>query len=180
VDVGQTEWMVPAQDALARRFDSYRTHLLAVGYRLTSSMADAEDAVQEAWLRLSGVDADHIEDLRAWLTTVVGRICLDKLRSAPARRERYVGQWLPEPVVTTATDPMDLVIRDTEVRMAALGCAEAAARQHASRVGAAWLRPTRRRVTPIPSSRSSSSGSWWRWPPATFPRCWPCCTRRSP
>lgn len=108
------------EDRLAQEFLSHRAHLLAVGYRLTSSVADAEDAVQEAWLRLSAGDVGRIQDLRAWLTTVVGRICLDKLRSAPARRERYVGQWLPEPVVTTAIDPMDAVVRDAEVRMAVL------------------------------------------------------------
>jgi len=97
VDVGQTEWMVPAQDALARRFDSYRTHLLAVGYRLTSSMADAEDAVQEAWLRLSGVDADHIEDLRAWLTTVVGRTAWTSYARPPPAASATWASGCPNP-----------------------------------------------------------------------------------
>jgi RNA polymerase sigma-70 factor (ECF subfamily) len=83
--------------------------------------------VQESWLRLAGLTeaarAD-VADLRAWLTTVVGRICLDRLRSATARRERYVGPWLPEPLVTDLAgdgrDPLDVVVRDDGVRMAAL------------------------------------------------------------
>lgn len=159
--------MGSAEDALAADFTAQRSHLVAVGYRLTGSMADAEDAVQEAWLRLAAREPAvraQIQDLRAWLTTVVGRICVDKLRSAPARRERYVGQWLPEPVVSSAADPLDVVVHAADLRMAllvvldtltpeqrsafvlhdafavpytdiaqALGCSEAAARQHASR-----------------------------------------------
>ncbi len=62
----------------------------------------------------------QIQDLRAWLTTVVGRICVDKLRSAPARRERYVGQRLPEPVVSRAADPLDVVVHAADLRMALL------------------------------------------------------------
>lgn len=110
--------------ALAEDFDSHRTHLLAVGYRVTGSVADAEDAVQESWLRLRGADHDSIDDLRGWLTTVVGRICLDRLKSAAVRRESYVGQWLPEPVVTawggTSVDPLDSVVRDEDARLAAM------------------------------------------------------------
>lgn len=106
-------------------FEEHRGHLLAVGYRMTGSVADAEDAVQESWLRLQGTDAGSIENLRAWLTTVVGHICLDHLRSAAVRRESYVGQWLPEPVVTpvtgtTPTDPLDAVVRDEDARLAAM------------------------------------------------------------
>ncbi|MEV0250407.1 sigma-70 family RNA polymerase sigma factor [Nocardia sp. NPDC050712] len=110
---------------LADLFESHRTHLLSVAYRLTGSVSDAEDAVQESWLRLAGVHQSEIEDLRAWLTTVVTRICLDRLRSAAARREAYVGQWLPEPVVTGLTgsrtaDPLEQVVRKQEFRMAAM------------------------------------------------------------
>ncbi|MBD0324668.1 MAG: sigma-70 family RNA polymerase sigma factor [Aldersonia sp.] len=109
---------------LALRFEEHRPHLLAVGYRLTGSVADAEDAVQESWLRLSGTDAAAVQDLRGWLTTVVGRICLDRLRSAAVRRESYVGQWLPEPVVTrpaSATpDPLDALVRGEDARLAAM------------------------------------------------------------
>ncbi|MDQ4009191.1 MAG: sigma-70 family RNA polymerase sigma factor [Actinomycetota bacterium] len=104
----------------------HRSHLLGVAYRLTGTLADAEDAVQEAWLRLARLpDADQaaIRDPRGWLTTVVGRLCLDRLRSATVQRERYVGPWLPEPLVTRLdgpVNPLDEVVRDDGVRMAAL------------------------------------------------------------
>jgi RNA polymerase sigma-70 factor (ECF subfamily) len=106
-------------------FEQHRAHLTRVAYRITGSLADAEDAVQEAWLRLAaldGADRAAIRDERAWLTTVVGRLCLDRLRSAAARRERYVGPWLPEPLVTTddRDGPLDAVVRDEGVRMAAM------------------------------------------------------------
>jgi len=115
-------------DDLAAEFATLRGQLTAVAYRLTGVRADAEDAVQEAWLRLSTLDDDKragINDLAAWLTTVVGRICLDRLRSAAVRRESYLGQWLPEPIVTPLgapprDDPLDVVIRDDDVRMAAM------------------------------------------------------------
>ncbi|WP_238412113.1 sigma-70 family RNA polymerase sigma factor [Saccharothrix deserti] len=113
-----------AEQTLASTFTGHRSHLVGVAYRLTGSVADAEDAVQEAWLRLTGLSAEAqagIRDLRGWLTTVVGRICLDRLRSAAVRRERYVGQWLPEPLITSGEDdPLDAVVRDDGVRMAAL------------------------------------------------------------
>ncbi|MEV6897516.1 sigma-70 family RNA polymerase sigma factor [Amycolatopsis sp. NPDC051372] len=117
-----------ALDDLAAEFAAHRGHLIGVAYRLTSTRSDAEDAVQEAWLRLAALDdagRAGIRDLRAWLTTVVGRICLDRLRSAPARREQYVGQWLPEPIVTpfgapVSEDPLDAAVRDDGIRMAAL------------------------------------------------------------
>ena len=119
-------WVAPGSvrtvtaDAVA--FESHRAHLLGVGYRITGSLADAEDAVQEAWLRFAAQDDDAIDEPRAWLTTVVGRLCLDRLRSAAVRRERYVGPWLPEPLVTTPgdDDPLAVVVRDEGVRMAAM------------------------------------------------------------
>jgi RNA polymerase sigma-70 factor (ECF subfamily) len=117
-----------SQDELAEAFSTHRSHLIGVAYRLTSTLSDAEDAVQEAWLRLSTLEYSQraaIRDLRAWLTTVVGHICLDRLRSAAVRRERYVGPWLPEPVVTPfggapSDDPLDTVVRDDDMRMAAM------------------------------------------------------------
>jgi RNA polymerase sigma-70 factor (ECF subfamily) len=117
-----------SDEVLARQFTEHRAHLLSVAYRLHGVLADAEDAVQEAWLRLAGLDEqarDGIRDLRAWLTTVVSRICLDRLRSAAVQRERYVGAWLPEPLVTPfgptpSGDPLEAVVRDDGVRMAAL------------------------------------------------------------
>ncbi|MEV6136002.1 sigma-70 family RNA polymerase sigma factor [Nocardia sp. NPDC051990] len=110
---------------LADLFESHRAHLLSVAYRLTGSASDAEDAVQESWLRLAGAHQSEIEDLRGWLTTVVSRICLDHLRSAAVRRETYVGQWLPEPVVTgitpsTMSDPLEAVVRKQECSLAAM------------------------------------------------------------
>ncbi|MQA61746.1 MAG: sigma-70 family RNA polymerase sigma factor [Actinophytocola sp.] len=115
-------------DQLADEFSAARGQLTAVAYKLTGTRTDAEDAVQEAWLRLAALDDDQraeIRDLAAWLTTVVGRICLDRLRSAASRRESYVGQWLPEPIVTQlgapeGTDPLDAVVLDDDVRMAAM------------------------------------------------------------
>ncbi|GLY53672.1 sigma-70 family RNA polymerase sigma factor [Lentzea sp. NBRC 102530] len=101
-------------------FGLHRTHLIGVAYRLTGSVADAEDAVQEAWPRFA--KAEGVKDARGWLTTVVSRICLDRLRSAAVRRETYVGSWLPEPLLTTGEqdDPLASVVRSDGVRMAAL------------------------------------------------------------
>ena len=84
---------------LAPEFEAVRPHLTRVAYGILGSLAEAEDVVQEAWLRLERVDTAQIEDVRAWLTTVVGRLALDALGSARRRRESYVGEWLPEPVV---------------------------------------------------------------------------------
>ena len=94
-------------DWLAQEFEEARPHLRAVAYRMLGSMTEAEDAVQEAWLRLSRADTSAVENLRGWLTTVVGRVCLDLLRSRRSRREDSVGTWLPEPVVNVdvAADP---------------------------------------------------------------------------
>src|SRR4029078_1716852 len=80
-------------------FEALRPHLLAVAYRLTGTVADAEDIVQDAWIRWDASASGSIRDLRAWLTTVVSRLSLDRLRSAAHRRESYFGEWLPEPVV---------------------------------------------------------------------------------
>lgn len=78
---------MPAQDLLARRFETHRSHLRAVAYRMLGSVSEADDAVQEAWLRLARQDTDQLGNLVGWLTTVVSRICLDMLRSRTARRE---------------------------------------------------------------------------------------------
>jgi RNA polymerase sigma-70 factor (ECF subfamily) len=102
-------------------FEQLRPHLLAVAYRLTGTVADAEDVVQDAWLRWNGSDA-AIDDLRAWLTKVVSRLSLDRLRSASRRRETYVGEWLPEPVVTgfDGNDPLSAVVAADDARFAAM------------------------------------------------------------
>jgi DNA-directed RNA polymerase specialized sigma24 family protein len=76
------------QDRLADRFEQDRTRLRAVSYRMLGSLTEADDAVQEAWLRFSSADTSHVDDLGAWLATVVARICLNVLRSRAARRDR--------------------------------------------------------------------------------------------
>lgn len=104
-----------------REFEALRPHLMSVAYRLTGTVADAEDIVQEAWLRWDRQDA-AISDMRAWLTTVVSRLGLDKLRSAAHRRETYTGHWLPEPVVTgfDGADPLATVVAHEDARFAAM------------------------------------------------------------
>jgi RNA polymerase sigma-70 factor (ECF subfamily) len=79
------------QDWLAERFEEHRPHLQAVAYRMLGSVSEAEDAMQDAWLRLARSDADAVTNLGGWLTTVVGRVCLDLLRARRSRREEYVG-----------------------------------------------------------------------------------------
>lgn len=113
-----------SRGADAHALEEHRPHLLAVGYRLTGSWADAEDAVQDAWLRWDRLGPDGrgaVRDVRAWLATTVARLCLDRVRSAPARRERYVGPWLPEPLLTTGPDDvLDAVVAAADVRMATM------------------------------------------------------------
>ena len=103
-------------------FEALRPHLMAVAYRVTGTVADAEDIVQEAWLRWDAQDRSTIADLRAWLTTVVSRLGLDRLRSAAHRREAYTGSWLPEPVVTGFgdADPLSAVVAREDARFAAM------------------------------------------------------------
>jgi RNA polymerase sigma factor (sigma-70 family) len=92
---------------LTERFEQTRPHLRAVGYRMLGSISEADDAVQEAWLRLSRADTSDVENLDGWLTTVVARLCLDKLRSRAARREEPFGVHVPDPIVSRAdgSDP---------------------------------------------------------------------------
>jgi RNA polymerase sigma factor (sigma-70 family) len=87
------------RDWLAQRFEEHRTHLRAVAYRMLGSLSEADDAVQEAWLRLNRTDADDVENLGGWLTTVVARISLNMLRSRKVRREEPLGIHVPEPIV---------------------------------------------------------------------------------
>jgi RNA polymerase sigma factor (sigma-70 family) len=88
------------QDWLAERFEANRSHLRGVAYRMLGSSAEADDAVQEAWIRLSRTETSDIDNLRAWLTTVVGRVCLNMLRSRKARRESSLETHLPDPIVS--------------------------------------------------------------------------------
>lgn len=107
-------------------FERHREHLTGVAYRMLGSLADAEDAVQETYLRFSRADSTAIREVRGWLTTTVARICLDSMGSARARRETYTGPWLPEPVVGGAgpaplgLGPEDRVTLDESVSMAML------------------------------------------------------------
>jgi RNA polymerase sigma-70 factor, ECF subfamily len=103
------------------QFEALRPQLMSVAYRLTGAVADAEDIVQDAWLRWEAYDGEVV-DLRAWLTTVVSRLGLDRLRSAAHRRETYVGEWLPEPVVTRldGDDPLSVVVAHEDARFAAM------------------------------------------------------------
>jgi RNA polymerase sigma-70 factor (ECF subfamily) len=96
---------VDERDWLAEQFEEHRPRLRTVAYRMLGSVSDSEDAVQEAWIRLNRTDEGELENLGGWLTTVVGRVCLDMLRSRRSRREDYVGSWLPEPVVTVDDSP---------------------------------------------------------------------------
>src|SRR5437868_1040887 len=82
---------------LAEQFEANRTHLQAVAYRMLGSLSEADDAVQESWLRLSRADTSGIENLGGWLTTVVARVCLDMLRSRTSRREEFLGERVAEP-----------------------------------------------------------------------------------
>jgi len=89
---------------LTKEFEHQRPHLRGVAYRMLGSITEADDAVQEAWVRLDRSDPGGNDDLRGWLTVVVGRICLDMLRSRRSRREDYAGTWLPEPIVSGPPD----------------------------------------------------------------------------
>ena len=93
VTVEQSEW-------LAKPFEEKRAHLRAVAYRMLGSLSEADDAVQEAWLRLSRSDTSDVQNLGGWLTTVVARVCLDMLRSRKSRREEPLGVHVPDPIVS--------------------------------------------------------------------------------
>jgi RNA polymerase sigma-70 factor (ECF subfamily) len=116
------------QENAATEFEPLRPYLLRVAYSHLGSLSEAEDVVQEAWLRFIGADRDRIRDLRAWLTTVVSRLAIDALTSARARRERYIGPWLPEPVIdppAAETDPAGRADLGESVSMALLIVLEA-------------------------------------------------------
>jgi RNA polymerase sigma factor (sigma-70 family) len=107
---------VTRRDWLADEFERNRAHLRGVAYRMLGSVTEADDAVQEAWLRLDRSDPGGTDDLRGWLTVVVGRICLDALRRRKSRNEQLAGSWLPEPIVRSASQPepeRDTIIADS-------------------------------------------------------------------
>jgi len=107
-------------DWLAEGFEKNRARLLAVAYRMLGSFAEAEDAVQEAWLRLSRSDASGVDNLGAWLTTIVARVCLNVLRSRKTRREEPLGVHVPDPVIGRAdgTTPEDEALLADSVGLA--------------------------------------------------------------
>src|SRR3954451_13198094 len=88
--------LVDNRDRLTARFEQVRPRLRSVAYSILGTMTDADDALQDCWLRLDRSDPSNVEDLEGWLITVVGRICLDMLRRRAHRRERQFGDWLPE------------------------------------------------------------------------------------
>jgi RNA polymerase sigma-70 factor (ECF subfamily) len=112
----------PADPALDGIWRAHHRYLLDVAYRMLGSVSEAEDIVQDAFAKLLDADLGEIQDVRGWLVVAVTRRCLDQLRSARARREVYVGPWLPEPVIPPAegADPADRVTLDDSVRMALL------------------------------------------------------------
>jgi RNA polymerase sigma factor (sigma-70 family) len=109
-------------DLLTEEFERHRGHLRAVAYRMLGSVSEAEDAVQESWLRLARADTDGVSNLAGWLTTVVARVALDMLRTRRTRREDYLGSWLPEPIVTVETgeDPEHEAVLADSVGLALL------------------------------------------------------------
>ncbi len=111
----EREWLVA-------RFEEHRPHLKAVAYRMLGSLTEADDAVQEAWLRFSRADTDSVENMGGWLTTVTSRVCLNMLRSRGARREEALDTHLPDPVVTgeVDTDPEQEALLADSVGLALL------------------------------------------------------------
>src|SRR5918994_1598735 len=109
-------------ELLASLFESHRTHLRAVAYRMLGSLGEAEDAVQEAWLRLSRSDATAIDNLGGWLTTVVARICLNVLRLRRAHPEEPLAVHVPDPIIggEGATDPEHEVLLAESIGLALL------------------------------------------------------------
>jgi RNA polymerase sigma factor (sigma-70 family) len=115
------------QEWLARRFDEHRPRLRAVAYRMLGSLSEAEDAVQDAWLRVSRADAGEVENLGGWLTTVVARVSLNMLRSRNTRREQPLDVHVPDPIIDSAdgTDPEHEALLADSVGLALLVVLEA-------------------------------------------------------
>jgi len=92
-------------DWLGEQFEAHRSHLRAVAYRMLGSLTEADDAVQDTWLRVSRAGSEGVENLRGWMTTIVSRICLNVLRSRNLRREDHMGVRIPDPVVSLEGGP---------------------------------------------------------------------------
>lgn len=110
------------QDWLAQRFEEHRSLLRGVAYRMLGSVSEADDAVQEAWIRLARTDTSDVDNLRAWLTTVVGRVCLNMLRSRKTRRETPLETYVPDPIVSpeVGVDPEQEALLGDSVGLAML------------------------------------------------------------
>jgi len=115
VTVNEQSWQL-------EQFERYRPHLQAVAYRMLGSVTEADDALQEAWIRLSRANTDDVDNLGGWVTTVVARVSLDMLRARRSRQEDYVGSWLPEPIVSLddETNPEQEAILADSVGLALL------------------------------------------------------------
>ena len=112
---------MPTPEQLAAQFEEHRGHLRAVAYRMLGSASEADDAVQESWLRLGRTDVSDVENLRGWLTTVVARVCLDMLRTRTSRREDSLDTHVPDPVITRAeSDPESNAVLADSVGLALL------------------------------------------------------------
>jgi len=114
------------QEWLARRFETHRPHLRGVAYRMLGSLSEADDAVQEAWIRLSRTDTSDVENMRAWLTTVVGRVCLNQLRTRRTRREAPFDMHVADPIIGPATgmDPEHEALMADSIGLALLAVLE--------------------------------------------------------
>src|SRR5437764_10621630 len=110
------------RDRVTEEFERQRPRLRAVAYRMLGSLSEADDAMQESWLRLNRSDTDEVTNLAGWLTTVVARVSLDMLRARRSQREDYVGSWLPEPVVSLdeESDPEQQALLADSVGLALL------------------------------------------------------------
>jgi len=115
------EGRLRAADAIQlATFDQYRSLLFSIAYRMLGSVADAEDMLQETFIRWQQARDEEIRSPRAFLVTIISRLCINQLQSARAQREEYVGQWLPEPLVTDAKDPLGIIRVDESLSMAFL------------------------------------------------------------
>src|SRR5437667_11577242 len=116
-----SEPAMAVRDEQLHEFEEVRPRMFGVAYRMLGSVADAEDVVQEAFLRWRDARKEEIREPAAWLTTVVTRLCIDQLKSALAKRERYVGPWLPEPLLAdTGADASEAVELSDSLSMAFL------------------------------------------------------------
>ena len=105
---------------LAARFEEHRPHLRSVAYRMLGSLAEADDAVQDSWLRVSRAGTEDVENLGGWLTTVVARVCLNMLRTRSTHREQPLDGHLPDPVIRTVPDPEEQALLADSVSLALL------------------------------------------------------------